>query len=97
MDAVYFDHSIHLSKGVACEQCHGRVDTMPLTYKKNALSMQFCLDCHRNPAPRLRPREWVTAMGWEAGDVDREELGQRLLQDYHIRTGQLTDCSMCHR
>lgn len=54
-DYVYFNHSIHVSKGVGCESCHGDVAGMPLTYKAKTLTMQFCLDCHRNPGPNLRP------------------------------------------
>jgi hypothetical protein len=94
---VYFDHSIHVHKGVGCFECHGRVDRMPLTYQAHSLLMEWCLDCHRNPAPHLRPREEVFNMAWEP-PADREELGQKLMEKYKIRDAyKLTSCSVCHR
>lgn len=96
-DYAYFDHSIHVSKGVACESCHGRVDRMPLTYPVSAFFMQFCLDCHRNPQRHLRPLDKVTAMGWEPENEARMALGHTLLREYGIEVSQLTDCSICHR
>lgn len=95
-DFVYFHHGVHVRAGVGCETCHGRVDTMPLTYRAEPLDMGWCLDCHRDPAARLRPRQAVTAMGWTAPG-DRRELGRRLLRDQHIATDHLTDCYICHR
>jgi hypothetical protein len=96
-DYVYFDHSIHLNKGVGCVTCHGQVDEMPLTWRENSLSMEWCLDCHRQPALHIRPRENVFDMHWEP-PPDREALGQRLLTEYRIATPQqLTNCSICHR
>lgn len=95
-DHVYFDHSIHVQKGVGCESCHGRVDRMPLAYTEHALFMQFCLDCHREPERHLRPRQQVTTMGWQP-TTDQHTLGRRLLDDYNIHKEQLTDCSICHR
>jgi len=98
-DYVRFDHSAHVNKGVPCEACHGRVDQMPLTTQKKTLFMQFCLDCHRNPAPRLRPPDAVFEMGWKARQgVDRKQLGERLMARYHTpSTERLTDCSLCHQ
>jgi len=96
-DYVYFDHSIHLNKGVGCVTCHGQVDEMPLTWRENSLSMEWCLDCHRQPALYIRPRENVFDMHWEP-PPDRAALGQRLLTEYRIATAQqLTNCSICHR
>jgi hypothetical protein len=94
---VYFDHSIHLAKGVGCVECHGRVDTMPLLYQEKTLLMEWCLDCHRNPAPHLRPREAVFSMTWEP-PADRPELGRELLEQNKVRgPDQITSCSTCHR
>lgn len=60
-DYAYFDHSVHVAKGVGCVECHGRVDEMPLTRQEHSLQMRWCLDCHRNPTPHLRPREVITS------------------------------------
>jgi hypothetical protein len=96
-DFVYFNHSIHVKKGVGCATCHGRVDEMPLVYQKNTLMMQWCVNCHRNPAPNLRPRSEVFNMAWERPSDD-PGLGERLVKEYNIApVGQLTNCSTCHR
>jgi hypothetical protein len=93
-DFVYFDHSIHISKGVGCVTCHGRVDQMPLAWKVETLQMEWCLDCHRNPELYVRPRDQVFSMDWEP-DEDQRLLGARLMEEYNIQTS--TDCSVCHR
>ncbi len=95
-DFVYFDHSVHINKGVGCVTCHGRVDQMPLTWKVQTFHMAWCLECHRAPEKFLRPKEWVLDMAWEP-DEKQEELGNRLVEDYAIQVEQLTDCSLCHR
>ena len=95
-DFTYFNHSIHVAKGVGCAECHGRVDTMALTYRAVPLTMQFCLDCHRDPGKRLRPRDEITNMDWKPAG-DRDALAQSLLHDYGIRVGALTHCTVCHR
>ena len=96
-DFVYFNHSIHVSKGVGCESCHGRVDQMPLMWKANTLEMSWCLDCHRNPQRVLRPLDKITTMGYVA-DGDQETVGRQLMQVYHTPdTRVLTSCSTCHR
>jgi hypothetical protein len=64
-DFVYFNHSIHVNKGIGCASCHGRVDEMPLMYMQNSLQMEWCLDCHRNPAKNLRPTSEIYNMAWE--------------------------------
>jgi len=92
-DFAYFDHSIHIHKGVACVSCHGRVDRMPLMWQESSLLMEWCLDCHRHPEKSLTPREHVFEMGWEPA-TDREALGRKLMRDYDVRTR--TDCSTCH-
>jgi hypothetical protein len=94
-DFVYFNHSIHVAKGVGCVSCHGRVDEMPLTRRVVSLSMQWCLDCHRDPQKFLRPREKVFDLAWQPKDQQR--LGAELVRAYHIDTGRMTDCSLCHR
>jgi hypothetical protein len=96
-DFVYFNHSIHVAKGVGCESCHGRVDKMPLMRQAANLRMEWCLNCHRHPEQYVRPREFITTMGYvPAGD--QEEIGRRLVQEYHIQDArQLTSCSTCHR
>jgi hypothetical protein len=93
---VYFNHGIHVNKGVGCATCHGPVDQMPLVSQENSLLMEWCLDCHRNPEQYLRPREEVFNMAWTA-PANQSELGMELVRKYNIRTEQLTDCSVCHR
>jgi hypothetical protein len=93
-DFVYFDHSIHVAKGVGCETCHGNVATMPITQKARDLRMQFCLECHRDPARYLRPRDAVFVMGWEP-PPDRPHLGRELVAEYGVGTPD--SCSVCHR
>src|SRR5438270_6195807 len=93
-DFAYFDHSIHVNKGVGCETCHGRVDKMPLTWQKASLQMEWCLNCHRHPEQYVRPREAVFEMGYEP-PVDQETLGRQLVKEYKIQS--LTSCSTCHR
>lgn len=96
-DFVYFNHSIHVSKGIGCESCHGRVDKMPLTWQENSLQMSWCLDCHRQPEKFLRPRENITTMGYQPAG-DQLEIGRRLRREYNIQeTRVLTSCSTCHR
>jgi Cytochrome c7 and related cytochrome c len=96
-DFVYFNHSIHVKQGVGCATCHGQIDKMPLVYQKATLMMQWCLDCHRNPAKYIRPRDQVFNMTWET-PADDPGLGERLLKEYNIASvGQLTNCSTCHR
>lgn len=71
-DFVYFNHSIHVKKGVSCVSCHGRVDEIPLMYKENTLTMEWCLRCHRDPAKNLRPREYVYDMAWRLNHSGEE-------------------------
>src|SRR6478672_4811676 len=82
-DYVYFNHSIHIHKGIGCESCHGRVDRMPLTWQENSLQMTWCLDCHRDPAPHIRPREAVTVMGYQPSEP-QETLGPKLMKQYNV-------------
>ncbi len=91
-DFVYFDHSVHVAKGVACVTCHGRVDQMPLMWQSSSLQMEWCLECHRNPERYIGPRDQVMTMQERAATL---EEGRALLDEYHVRTR--TDCSACHR
>jgi hypothetical protein len=96
-DFVYFNHSIHVKKGVGCATCHGPVDRMPLMYQESTLQMMWCLDCHRNPQKYVRPRDQVFNMRWER-PADDPDLGARLVKEYKIAgPEQLTSCSTCHR
>jgi hypothetical protein len=97
-DYVYFDHSIHVYKGVGCTTCHGRIDEMPLTYQVPSLLMEWCLDCHRNPTPHLRRQEEIFDVKWEP-PPDQAQRGKDLAENtYHLRdTHFLTSCTVCHR
>jgi hypothetical protein len=91
---VYFDHSIHIHKGVGCVTCHGRVDEMPLMWQQQSLQMDWCLECHREPERSVRPREQVFSMTWKPPG-DQLDSGRKLVQEYKIQ--KLTNCSTCHR
>jgi hypothetical protein len=92
-DFVYFDHSIHINKGIGCVSCHGQVDQMPLIAKEHTLHMAWCLDCHRNPAPHIRPREAVFDPTWES--ENQQQLGAELMKAYNVQ--KMENCSVCHR
>jgi hypothetical protein len=94
-DYVYFDHSIHVAKGVGCTECHGPIGDMAITYKATTLYMSWCLGCHRNPAPRLRPRGQVFNPHWQR--TKDTPSGEQLMAQYHIHPETLTDCGVCHR
>jgi cytochrome c7-like protein/class III cytochrome C family protein len=93
-DFVYFNHSVHIKRGVGCVSCHGQVDNMPLTWQVGDLTMSWCLDCHRHPERALRPREAVFDMSW-APAGDQEELGREIAAAEGVKT--LESCSYCHR
>ena len=93
-DFVYFNHSIHVKKGVGCETCHGRIDNQALTWMQPSLEMRWCLDCHRHPEKYVRPREFVTTMGYTPSEP-QEVIGARLVKEYHIL--KLETCWTCHR
>ena len=98
-DYVFFNHSAHVTRGVGCASCHGRVDRMDVVYQAKPLSMSWCLECHRNPAPNLRPLEAITNMTWAPpASSDGDEFAQKLMKLYNIRGPEyLTSCSTCHR
>jgi hypothetical protein len=93
---VYFDHSIHVNKGIGCSTCHGQVDQMPLVWQTQPLQMGWCLQCHRQPEQFIRPRDQVFNMDWQP-PANQLEMGKRLVEEYGIRKEQLTNCSVCHR
>jgi hypothetical protein len=94
-DFVYFNHAIHVAKGVACRECHGRIDQMPMTWRTAPLEMEWCLDCHRDPGPHLHPKDEVFSM--TAAPPASAETA-RLVAAAHLQsTRRLTDCSTCHR
>jgi hypothetical protein len=93
-DFVYFNHSIHVHKGIGCVSCHGRVDQMNLTWQASSLTMEWCLDCHRNPQPFLRPRDQVFNMAWQP-PADADGLLGDLMVEHQVEGRD--DCSVCHR
>ncbi len=95
-DYVYFNHSIHVAKGVGCVTCHGQVNQMPLTWKTKTLYMRWCLECHRQPQNYLRPANEVENMNYRP-PVDQKSLGHQLMARNHVHTAGLTDCYTCHR
>jgi len=95
-DYAFFEHSIHVTKGVGCAECHGEINRMPLTYKAVDLEMTFCIDCHQNPAPHLRPRTEIFNMEWTRTAATPSP--RELMAEYNVRAGGvLLDCSTCHR
>lgn len=109
-DFAFFNHSIHVAKGVGCQTCHGQVDQMPLVWRTQSLYMEWCLECHREPEMYVRPKEEVFNMNyaqpapaqpvrWKGREfASQPELGRALMAAYKIRDEQaLTSCSVCHR
>lgn len=93
-DFVFFNHSIHVAKGMGCQTCHGQVDQMPLTWREKTLQMEWCLECHREPERFVRPKSEVFNMSYKPPS-NQMELGARLVKEYKIR--KLDSCSVCHR
>jgi hypothetical protein len=93
-DYVYFNHSIHVAKGVGCTTCHGQVNKMPLMWQESSLQMSWCLDCHRHPERFVRPRAEVFSVTYRP-PINQLALGRKLVNEYHIQS--LTSCSTCHR
>jgi len=97
-DYVYFDHSIHIDRGVGCVECHGRIDRMPLTQRAKPFEMRFCLSCHRDPAPHLRPVAQVTRMeplDWNK--AEQRAFAAKAMAAHHIDPAKLDNCGLCHR
>ncbi len=93
-DFVYFNHAIHVNKGIGCAECHGRVDQMASIEQAQPLNMGWCLQCHRDPVPRLRPLDQITNMKWQA-PANQAEVGARLAKQYDVHAR--VSCTTCHR
>jgi hypothetical protein len=94
-DYVYFDHSIHIRKGIGCVSCHGSIDQMPITWKQQTLQMGWCIECHRHPENALRPPSEVFNLNWKPTGHQQD---LKLLEQANLRsTQELTDCTTCHR
>jgi hypothetical protein len=101
-DYVYFNHSVHVDRGISCVECHGKVNEMEEVYQVQPLSMTFCLDCHRNPENKLRDLDKITDLNWQPpGNTPEERAewqkrhGEQLMKDWHVES--LQNCSACHR
>lgn len=100
-DFVYFNHSVHVDRGISCVECHGRIDQMDEVYHAQPLSMTFCLECHRDPAAKIRPLDKITDLGWKwsADPKENERLqklhGEKMVQEWKVES--LQNCSACHR
>jgi formate-dependent nitrite reductase cytochrome c552 subunit len=95
-DYAYFNHSVHVNRGVSCVECHGQINHMDEVYHAKPLSMSFCLDCHRDPARHLRPLDKITELDWKAADEDAQLAnGRKCVRDWKIES--LQNCSACHR
>jgi hypothetical protein len=96
-DFAYFNHSVHISKGVGCSTCHGELDQMPLTWRTQTLYMKWCLECHRAPENYVRPHSEIYNLHWQP-PPDQKRHGLILVRQNQIDTsGRLTNCSTCHR
>jgi len=93
-DFVYFNHSIHIAKGIGCSTCHGQINEMPWVYKVNTLYMNWCVNCHRDPSQYIRPKAEVFNMDYKYPD-NQAQLGAQLVKEYHVQS--LQDCATCHR
>ena len=94
-DYVYFNHSVHVNRGVSCVHCHGEINKMEEVYHAKPLSMTFCLDCHRNPAPNLRPKDKITQLDWNPHEHLPADWGKDAVKKWNVNASQ--NCSTCHR
>ena len=93
---VHFNHAVHVNRGVSCVECHGRVDQMDEVRHAQSLSMSFCIECHRDPAAKLRPPDKITDLGWQAETPEQQRaLGEKFVDDWKVQP--LQSCSACHR
>lgn len=96
-DYVYFNHAAHVNRGVSCVECHGRVDKMERVWQDKSLSMSFCLECHRDPVPRLRPQSEITNLAWVGPDANEMEAHRATIEKEYGEIRASTNCSTCHR
>ena len=100
-DFVYFNHSVHVNRGISCVECHGQINKMDEVYHAKPLSMSFCLECHRDPASKLRPPDKITDLNWKWSDDPKTAAqlqkthGQEFARDWKVES--LQTCSACHR
>jgi Cytochrome c7 and related cytochrome c len=95
---AYFNHSIHIAKGVGCASCHGDIANMPAVYQENTLQMEWCLSCHRNPAPNIRPKSEIYNTSWNPSNITPEQQMEVDEKIKNLRSKEmLTSCSTCHR
>jgi len=94
-DFVYFNHSVHVNRGISCVHCHGQINKMDEVYHAKPLSMSFCLDCHRNPAPNLRPKDKITQLDWNPHEHLPKDWGKKAVKEWNVNASQ--NCSACHR
>ena len=93
---VYFNHSVHVNRGISCVECHGRIDQMDEVHEAKSFSMTFCLNCHRDPAAKIRPPDKITDLGWKAETPEQQrEIGEKFVHDWKVQSMQ--SCSTCHR
>jgi len=93
---VYFNHSVHVDRGISCVECHGPINKMDEVYRYQPLSMTFCLDCHRHPEMKLRPLDKITDLNWKPESPQKQkEFGLKAMQQWHVES--LQTCSACHR
>jgi hypothetical protein len=95
-DYAYFNHSVHVNRGVSCVSCHGQINEMEVVHHDQPQSMGWCLECHRHPENHLRPTDQITNLTWKPGDgTTQKQLGEKLMKDWDVNPPQ--DCSACHR
>jgi formate-dependent nitrite reductase cytochrome c552 subunit len=100
-DFVYFNHSVHVNRGVSCVECHGPINKMDEVYHAKPLSMSFCLDCHRNPAAKVRPADKITDLDWQwspdatVNAQQQKAFGEKYVKEHRVES--LQNCSACHR
>lgn len=100
-DFVYFNHSVHVNRGISCVECHGQINQMDEVFQSKPLSMTYCLECHRDPAGRIRPAEKITDLNWKWSDDPKVAAqlqrthGQEMVANWKVES--LQNCSACHR
>lgn len=94
-DFAYFNHAVHVNRGISCVHCHGDVHKMDEVRQEKSFSMTFCLECHRNPSEFIRPTELVYNLNWKTNEAAQKQLGQQLVHDWKVES--LQNCSACHR